>query len=49
LAAIKSRGNLKEEADVQRRKAEIKAKSERRVEEKELREMLGDLKGNELV
>lgn len=41
IAAVKSRGNLKEEIEVQRRKAEIKAKTERRQEERELREMLG--------
>lgn len=49
LTAIKSKGNLREEVEVQRRKAEMRAKAERRVEERELREMLGDLGENRAI
>lgn len=41
LSAVKSRGNLRGEVEVQKRKAEIKARQQRLVEERGLREMLG--------
>lgn len=45
LSAVKSKGNLKGEVEMQRRKAEIKAKQERMAEERGLREMLGQVGG----
>jgi hypothetical protein len=46
LSAVKSKGNLKGEVEMQRRKAEIKAKQERMAEERGLREMLGQVGGS---
>lgn len=46
LSAVKSKGNLKGEVDMQRRKAEIRAKQERMAEERGLREMLGQVGGS---
>nr|XP_019047987.1 hypothetical protein I302_04608 [Kwoniella bestiolae CBS 10118]OCF26917.1 hypothetical protein I302_04608 [Kwoniella bestiolae CBS 10118] len=43
LSAVKSRTNLREEMEVKRKKEEIKARMERREEERELREMLGEV------
>ena len=40
LNAVKSRGNLKDEVFMQQRRAEIKARQERLIEERGLREML---------
>ncbi|KAK8843365.1 hypothetical protein IAR55_007022 [Kwoniella newhampshirensis] len=40
LSAVKSRGNLKEEMEIKRKRSEIKARQERIGEERELREML---------
>nr|XP_019005677.1 uncharacterized protein I203_00991 [Kwoniella mangroviensis CBS 8507]OCF69138.1 hypothetical protein I203_00991 [Kwoniella mangroviensis CBS 8507] len=43
LSAVKSKSNLREDMEVKRKRSEIKARMERREEEKELREMLGDV------
>jgi hypothetical protein len=43
---VKSKGNLKGEVNMQRRKAEIRAKQERMAEERGLREMLGQVGGS---
>ncbi|WWC91287.1 uncharacterized protein L201_006230 [Kwoniella dendrophila CBS 6074] len=43
LSAVKSKNNLKEEMEVRRKRSEIKARMERREEERELREMLGGI------
>ncbi|WWD21121.1 hypothetical protein CI109_105602 [Kwoniella shandongensis] len=40
LSAVKSRGNLREEMEIKRKRSEIKARQERIGEERELREML---------
>ncbi|WVQ81506.1 hypothetical protein IAT38_003630 [Cryptococcus sp. DSM 104549] len=41
LSAVKSKGNVREEIDMKRRREEMKATTERRKEERELRDMLG--------
>ncbi|WVF65621.1 hypothetical protein IAT40_000351 [Kwoniella sp. CBS 6097] len=43
LSAVKSKSNLREEMEVKRRRSEIRARQERRVEERGLRETLGDV------
>ncbi|WVQ93273.1 hypothetical protein IAU59_000339 [Kwoniella sp. CBS 9459] len=43
LSAVKSKSNLREEMEVKRRRSEIRARQEQRAEERELREMLGDV------
>ncbi|WWC97908.1 hypothetical protein V866_004796 [Kwoniella sp. B9012] len=44
VSAVKSKSNLREEMEVKRKRSEIKARIERREEERELREMLGDVR-----
>ncbi|WWC64108.1 uncharacterized protein I303_106715 [Kwoniella dejecticola CBS 10117] len=41
LSAVKSKGNLREDMEVKKKRSEIRARNERREEERELREMLG--------
>lgn len=43
LSAVKSKGNLRAEAEVNARRAEMRAKQQRIGEERELRAMLGDV------
>ncbi len=50
LSAMKSKGNLRGEVEVQQRRAEIKARQERLAEERGLREMLsGGMSGADMV
>ncbi|WRT68977.1 uncharacterized protein IL334_005959 [Kwoniella shivajii] len=44
LSAVKSKGNLREEMEVKRKRSEMRARTERREEEKGLREMLGEVR-----
>ncbi|OCF35506.1 hypothetical protein I316_02558 [Kwoniella heveanensis BCC8398] len=43
LSAVKSKSNLREEMEVKRKRSEIRARQERRAEERELKQMLGDV------
>ncbi|WVR09113.1 hypothetical protein IAU60_006175 [Kwoniella sp. DSM 27419] len=43
LSAVKSNGGLREEMEVKRKRSEIRARQERRGEERGLRELLGDI------
>jgi len=48
LSAVKSKGNLRGEVELQQRRAEIKARQERLAEERGLRALLGEIPGRDV-